>query len=72
MSPTAGTGNDAIGMFAGSGWLDVGVDVEVDAIFEGALLVADVAPGLNQYVKLGSLFISLSSFQLYSSSVTHL
>ena len=48
------TYNDSIAISAGTGWLDARVDVDVDAIFEGAVVVADVAPALNQDVNFRS------------------
>ena len=44
------------------------MDVDVDAIFEGAILVVDIAPALNQDVNYGSLLIfSFSSAVLFHS-----
>ncbi len=46
MSPAAATGNDAIGTSAETGRLVAGMDLDVDAISERTVLVADIA-GVN-------------------------
>ena len=43
MSPAAATGNETIGMSAETGCLAAGMDLDVDAISERTVVVADIA-----------------------------
>ena len=50
------------------------MDGDVDAIFDGAVLVVDVAPGLNQDVNFGSLLIfpfSSATLFLFCAPLKH-